>query len=50
MLFWILIGAILLALLGMRIAASPPFALLGCLFANWADRYRHGPEIKRWNG
>ena len=50
MLLWILVAATLLALLGMRIAASPPFAVLGCLFAAWADRYRHGPELNRWNG
>lgn len=45
MLLWILVAATLLALLGMKIATSPPFALLGCLFANWADRCRHGPEL-----
>lgn len=45
MLLWILVVATLLALLGMRIAASPPFALIGCLFASWADRCAHGPEL-----
>jgi hypothetical protein len=45
MLLWILIMATLAALLGMRIAASPPFALLGCVFGAWADRCRHGPEL-----
>lgn len=45
MLLWILVVATLLALLGVRIAASPLFTLLGCLFSNWADRCRHGPEL-----
>ena len=45
MLLWILVAATLLALLGMKIAASPTFTLLGCLFANWADRCRNGPEL-----
>lgn len=45
MLLWILVVATLLALLGMRIPASPPFALIGCLFASWADRCAHGPEL-----
>ena len=45
MLLWFLVVATLLALLGMRIAASPPLALLGCLFAAWADRCVHGPEL-----
>jgi hypothetical protein len=45
MLLWILVIATLLALLGMRIAASPPFAMLGPLFSSWADRCRFGPEL-----
>ena len=40
-----LVAATLLALLGMRIAASPPFAVIGCLFAGWADRCTNGPEL-----
>ena len=47
MLLWILVAATLLALLGMRIAASPPLALLGCFFASWADRCRYGSELSR---
>ena len=42
MLLWILVAATLVALLGMRIASSPPFALIGCLFASWADRCANG--------
>lgn len=45
MLLWILVMATLLALLGMRIAASPPFAVMGRLFAGWADRCTNGPEL-----
>ena len=30
----------LLAYLAVRIATSPPFQLLFCLFAGWADRCR----------
>lgn len=45
MLLWILVAATLLALLGMRIAASPLFALIGGLFAVWADRCANGPEL-----
>ena len=45
MLLWILVMAALLALLGMRIAASPLFAVIGCLFAVWADRCANGPEL-----
>ena len=45
MLLWILVVATLLELLGMRIAASPPFALLGCIFESWANRCRFGPEL-----
>ena len=45
MLLWILVTATLLALVGMRIAASPPFALIGCLFASWAGRCANGPEL-----
>ena len=45
MLIWILVVAILLALLAMRIAASPPFALIRCLFASWADRCRFGRDL-----
>ena len=45
LLLWILIAATLVALLGMRIASSPPFALIGCLFASWADRCANGPEL-----
>jgi hypothetical protein len=45
MLLWILVVATLLALTGMRIAASPPLALLRCVFASWAVRCRHGPEL-----
>ena len=35
----------LLAFLVLRIAASPPFPLIACLFAGWADRCRGGPEL-----
>ena len=45
MFLWILVAATLVALLGMRIASSPPFALIGCLFASWADRCTNGPEL-----
>lgn len=45
MLLWILVLATLLALLCMRIATSPPFALLGCIFEAWANRCRFGPEL-----
>ena len=47
MLLWILVVVTLLALLGMRIAASPLFALLGYLFAFLADRCPNGPELSR---
>ena len=42
---WILVTATLLALVGIRIASSPPFALIGCLFASWAERCANGPEL-----
>lgn len=29
----------------LRIAASPPFRLLACLFAAWAERCRNGPDL-----
>jgi hypothetical protein len=45
MLYGILVAAILATLLGMRIAALPPFALIRCLFSSWAERCRHGPEL-----
>lgn len=45
MLLWMLVAATLLALLIMRIAASPPFAVLGRLFTAWADRCANGPEL-----
>ena len=45
MLLWFLVAVALLALLGMRIAASPPFAILGCLFSAWAERYSHDGEL-----
>ena len=45
MLLWILVIAALLLLLGMKIATSPPFAVIGLLFSSWADRCRHGPEL-----
>jgi hypothetical protein len=45
MLLWLLVAATLLALLGMGIAASPPFAMLGFLFSSWAERYEHEGEL-----
>ena len=47
MLLWILVIAALLALLGMRIAASPPFAFLSCMFSVWAERHSRGSELRR---
>lgn len=47
MLLWLLAIAALSALLGMRIATSPPFPLLGRLFASWADRCLNGPGLRR---
>jgi hypothetical protein len=32
-------------LLGMRIADSPLFTVIGCLFAVWAERCANGPEV-----
>ena len=46
MLLYVLVAGALLLLLAARIAASPPFALLGCFFASWAERCR-GPHIPR---
>lgn len=46
MLLAILVAAALLLLAAVRIAASPPFALLGCFLASWAERCR-GPHIRR---
>ena len=43
MLLYILVAAALLLMLGARIAASPPFALLGRFFASWAERCRSQP-------
>ena len=40
MLLWILVAVALLLMLAVRIASSPPFALLGCFFASWAERCR----------
>jgi len=37
----------LLALVVSRIAASPPFLLLSCLFGSWADRCRNNGELDR---
>lgn len=45
MLLSLLVTAALLLILGARIAASPPFVLLGCLFSGWADRCQNGPEL-----
>jgi hypothetical protein len=45
MLLMILALAALLLVFVLRIAASPPFPLLACLFAGWADRCRNGPEL-----
>ena len=38
MLRWFLVTTALLLILGVWIAASPPFALLGQFFSCWADR------------
>lgn len=46
MLLSLLVATALLLILGARIAASPPFALLACLFSTWADRCHNGPELK----
>jgi hypothetical protein len=44
--FLLLLGLLaLLALVGLRIAASPPFPLLFCLFAGWADRCRESRAV-----
>jgi len=40
MLLSFLVVAAVLLILGLRIAASPPFVLLGSLFSIWADRCR----------
>lgn len=45
MLLWMLVAAFLLAFLGIRIAASPLLQLIALLFAGWADRCLHGPEL-----
>jgi hypothetical protein len=46
MLLFVLISVAVLLLAAVRIAASPPFALLGCFFASWAERWR-GPHLPR---
>jgi hypothetical protein len=46
MLLWFLVAAAMLLILGVRIAASPPFALLGLFFSSWADRCRESPATK----
>ena len=40
MLLYVLIAVAVLLMLAVRIAASPPFALLGCFFTTWAERCR----------
>jgi hypothetical protein len=45
MLLMILAASAILSLLVMRIATSPPFPLLACLFSSWAERCRNGPEL-----
>jgi hypothetical protein len=46
MLLYLLIAAAVLLMLAVRIAASPPFALLGCFLASWAERCR-SPTLPR---
>lgn len=43
MLLFVLIAAAVLLTLAVRVAASPPFAMLGCFVASWAERCR-GPK------
>jgi hypothetical protein len=47
MLLYILVAAALLLLLAVRIAASPPFALLGYFFSAWAERCQSGGDLPR---
>jgi hypothetical protein len=47
MLLSFLVLAALLLMLGARIAASPPFALLSLFFANWAERCHSSAEQPR---
>jgi len=47
MLLIFLVAAALLLLLAVRIASSPPFALLGRFFASWAERCHSGGEAGR---
>ena len=47
MLLSFLVLAALLLMLGARLAASPPFALLSLFFANWAERCHSQPEADR---
>ena len=46
MLLVVLIAVAVLLLAAVRVAASPPFALLGCFLASWAERCR-GPQVPR---
>ena len=43
MLLSILVAAALLLMLGVRIAASPPLALLSLFVASWAERCQEPP-------
>ena len=47
MLLYILVAATLLLLLAVRIATAPPFALLSCFFASWAERCHSGSDPPR---
>ena len=47
MLLCILVAAALLLLLAVRMASTPPFALLGHFFSSWADRCQNGADASR---